>query len=203
MKYLVIFICLSLALAIPSSAHASIKEFEKICSDPKSQKCVFYLITKAIELANFKGSENLLGSGFQDFFYGIYLGIQENPISPGFCVNSFTPLSYSYSQLRQSIISIFTELNLNYLFAAITNFNYYNNKLVNSWDLCGGNYLSTILPNLFTEDGFGNLIVNFGASYAQIIENWEKLVENAGNNNYINAGAACGEILSDLLDFSI
>ncbi|CAG9325781.1 unnamed protein product [Blepharisma stoltei] len=203
MKYLIGFICFSLVISASISQNSASEEFETVCANPEDPKCAKFMIRAAIDFISSKSSENLLDSSSEDFLYGFYMGIQKNPLYPSFCVQSFTPLSVSYSALITGFESIFTTMDLNYLFVSITNFNDYSNKLVSSWDLCGGNNLVTILESLGTANGIGNAIVNIGNNYSQIMTNLQLMSTSIENKEYINAGVAFGQIVSGLLEFSI
>lgn len=198
MKNLIACIIVFTLISTSYADAVSMDEFKKSCSDFESAQCKQYLYQTLTKILT---SDDFLASSAEDFGYGFYLGIQKNPLYPSTCIQSFTALSYSSSQLYSTFVSIFSTLNLNYLFQSITNFNDYSNKLTSSWDLCKGNSLQTTLNSLSTTTGFSTLLINLGSNYSNVVINIDLMNSSLENGEYINAGVAAGQITSSLLNF--
>ena len=137
------------------------------------------------------GSElQLSESPAGQFWGGMIKGLEINPNSPSNCVQSYTSVGTSYTDL----IGTFDTFGINTVFNVLNNFNDFVNQFVASYDLC--NY-STIAKNYLTspQTALLNFLINFPPNISKVFSEITDLSTYLLVSDYTNAGICVGKII--------
>jgi len=148
------------------------------------------------------GFTDVLGH-IEDFMRGMYYGLQANPSSISECVKSFDPLEESSKELLQKLQAIYVNKNPQYAIESIISLNEMVKDLVSFFDLCGVEILMQKLSNIPTRDGFGELVLEFGLNYDDVLDTAGYFAKDFSDGDYSSSGVDLGKIMRMLLKFSL
>ena len=141
-------------------------------------------------------------SGFAQFFAGVYEGLQRVPNASTGCSRDFEDTFESFGETGASLLAVFTNLDINYIFDAQNNLKESLQFLSSAVDRCELPRLTEEIKTLFTAAGISGvttrLIFRIGEIQSIIKELPGKLV-----NDTRGAGVDVGELLSLVLDYKI